>query len=649
MPDTRATVADDGAAILRKALRLLEGNATPADFEPLAREAAVSGASGLEEDIARAAHVAEQLVHHRKREGELLALYDTARDITALRATDVLLRAIVQRGRRLATADVAYISSLEDGADEFIVRATEGCLYHDLEAMKVPRGYGLCGQVLATRRPCHSVNYLSDYAFDRHDEIDRMVRTEGIVSLLGIPLEIDERVIGVLFVGNRFVRGYTPQEIAILSSLAALAALAIHNSRLFENARRSLANERAVNEQLNQKAAEIQAAGDAHERMVDLIARGGSLEDLAALVAGQLGGRVCITDDRLRARCAAGRVGAGEADPDIDTPQWRGPVRDALRESVATGRSTVAQGPDGLSCRIAAIFGGSDLFGGVLIWHHHALADTEVLTLERSAIVSAIVLLSNERLAHAATRDTYDLVSGLLRGPTDALPGYARGGTKGPSLRWPLTVFLLELGGLRSGQAIPAAKAALAHQGGIVSEYNGDLVALSPAPNPEDTAVALQDAIEEETGVRINVAVSEPAANPAQVPARYQLARRSLRMLRALGHRGRVAHERLFAVYAPLFHGKEEDEIGLFLDRAIGPLRRYDEKRQASLTATLLVYLDHGMKLQRTAEALDIHINTLRQRLTTIRGLSRDWDDPSRLLETHLALKLHALTVGLSS
>lgn len=649
MPDTRPTVADGGTALLRKALRLLEGNATAADFEPLSREAAASGAPGLEEDIARAANVAEQLVHHRKREGELLALYDTARDITALRATDVLLRAIVQRGRRLATADMAYISSLEDGADEFIVRATEGCLYHDLEAMRVPRGFGLCGQVLATRRPCHSVNYLSDYTFDRHEEIDRMIRTEGIVSLLGIPLEIDDRVIGVLFVGNRFVRSYSPQEIAILSSLAALAALAIHNSRLFENARRSLANERAVNEQLNQKAAEIQAAGEAHERMVDLIARGGSLEDLAALVAGQLGGRVCITDDRPRARCAAGRVDAGEADPDLDAPRWRGLVRDALRESVASGRSTVVQGPDGLSCRVAAIFGGSDLFGGVLIWHRRALADTEVLTLERSAIVSAIVLLSNERLAHAATRDTYDLVSGLLRGPTDALPGYARGGTKGPALRWPLTVFLLELGSLRSAQAATAAKAALAHQGGIVSEYNGDLVALSQAPDPEDTASALQDAIEEETGVRINVAVSEPAADAAQVPARYQLARRSLRMLRALGHRGRVAHERLFAVYAPLFHGKEEDEIGLFLDRAIGPLRRYDEKRQASLAATLLVYLDNGMKLQRTAEALDIHINTLRQRLTTIRGLSRDWDDPSRLLETHLALKLHALTVGLSS
>lgn len=637
--------------LLRTLLRLLSENAEPVEFEAVAREAAALGIPRLDEDVARAAGVSEQLLHHKKRERELLALYDTARDITALRNTDELLRAIVHRARHLVGGDIAYVSSLEGDTDHFIVRATEGSVSTDFELMKIPRGYGLCGQVAELRRPCHSAHYSVDHGFERHPQIDRIVQVEGIVSLLGVPLEIKDHVIGVLFVGDRFVRSYTPQEIAILSSLAALAALAIHNSRLYADTRRALDGSQAVNQQLNAKAAEIRAAGEAHERMIDLVAHGGSLQDLSILLSERLCGRVCIVDERARTLCLTGQVRPGDntpdsnGDPDPEAPGWRSLIHDTLGKSVARGRSVAVTGPGGIVCRIAAIFGGSDLFGGLLIWRQDDLSEADAWTLERGAIVSAIVLLSNERLANAATRDAYDVVSSLLREPDERFPSYtALVGSNGAVLRWPLTLFLVELAGRRAAQLLPAVRQAVGRRGGIQSEYNGDLVVLLSAGDPQEEALALQEAIEGETGIRVNVAVSEPAASAAQMPACYRLARRTLRMLRTLGHQGRIAHERVFAVYAPLFHGREADEIALFLDRAIGPLRRYDEKRGTELAATLLAYLDNGMRLQRTAEFLGIHINTMRQRLNTIGGICRDWDDPSRLLEVHLALKLHVLS-----
>lgn len=61
------------------------------------------------------------------------------------------------------------------------------------------------------------------------------------------------------------------------------------------------------------------------------------------------------------------------------------------------------------------------------------------------------------------------------------------------------------------------------------------------------------------------------------------------------------------------------------------------------LSRTLLVHLDQGMRTAAAAEALHLHPNTLRQRLDKISRLLPGWDDPSRRLEVHLALRVRAL------
>ena len=230
MPRARGLAISDSDSsgeviILRKALRLLSDAASPEAFEHLTRDAEAAGLGTVSGDLALVAGVAERIAYHKRREGELLGLYDTGRDITALRDTEELLRAIARRARQLVGSDIAYISSLEEEGNVFIVRATEGIVSEGFEAMRVPLGYGLCGQVAATRRPCYATNYLAEKTFNRTATFDKYVKAEGIVSMLGIPLEINTHVIGVLFVGDRFSRTYTPQEIAVLSSLAALATL----------------------------------------------------------------------------------------------------------------------------------------------------------------------------------------------------------------------------------------------------------------------------------------------------------------------------------------------------------------------------------------------------------------------------------------
>lgn len=646
MPSLIMSVAEREASVLRQILRLLVENAEPESVRiALEANAEVEPLAG---DIRTAVDVAEQLAYHKKRERELIALYDTARDITASGSIDKVLRSIVMRARQLIGCDISYISALEDDGVEFTVRATEGCISPNFEAMKVPRGFGICSQVLESRQSCHSVNYLADRKLPRHPKIDAVVQAEGIISLLGVPLEIEGCVIGVLFVGDRFVRSYPPPEVAGLSSLAALAAIAIRNARNLDAARDALAREQKINDGLNAQALDIQAAGDAHERMLDLVARGGRLEDLATLLSGQLGCRVGIVDQRGRALCVSGSVQglAVEDQPDVAHAAWQEAIRHALRRSATSPRSLSINGSGAMVCRLAMIRGGSDLFGGVVAWRLHDLPEPEVRTLERCATISAIVLLSNERLVQAANRDIHDLVADLLREPPNNVPAdllSARLADRGLQLTWPLGLYLLELEGIRPDPLIASVRSRLQHQGVLASDYEGNLVVLSSGAEMERIAGTIQTIAAETSGINANIVISEPIATLGQIPQLHRSARRSLHVLRALGHRGKIVHDSLLSIYAAVFRDRGNDDIAHFVDRSIGALKAHDEIRSTRLGVTLLKYLDNGFRLQKTADELGIHVNTLRQRLSAIREVCGEWDDPSRVLETHLALKLHAI------
>jgi sugar diacid utilization regulator len=63
-----------------------------------------------------------------------------------------------------------------------------------------------------------------------------------------------------------------------------------------------------------------------------------------------------------------------------------------------------------------------------------------------------------------------------------------------------------------------------------------------------------------------------------------------------------------------------------------------------SQTSTLLQYLDSNQNAKITAQRLQIHVNTVRQRLATIEDLLGHWGNASRALEIHIALSLWSLS-----
>jgi GAF domain-containing protein len=96
-------------------------------------------------------------------------------------------------------------------------------------------GEGLAGQVIVRQQTCHITNLQT--APEASHEL--LVKREGFVTYIGIPLIVKGQIKGVFEVFHRSPLSPTPDWMEFLHTLAGQAAIAIDSSQLFENLQRS--------------------------------------------------------------------------------------------------------------------------------------------------------------------------------------------------------------------------------------------------------------------------------------------------------------------------------------------------------------------------------------------------------------------------
>lgn len=257
-----------------------------AEGRPAERIAALEAAKTV------ALRVRSELEGRRRREAELSALFETAHDLAGLRDLDAVLRAIVQRARSLLGTDVAYLSLNDPVRGDTYMRVTEGSVAARFQQLRLGMGEGLGGLVAQTARPYVTDDYFKDDRFQHTLTIDAGVRDEGLVAILGVPLTLGHHVIGVLFAADRRARVFEREQIALLGSFAALAAAAIDTANLLTETRSALTELERANEIIRDHSGVIERASDVHDRLAELVLRGGGVHDVAAAVSEILDGTV---------------------------------------------------------------------------------------------------------------------------------------------------------------------------------------------------------------------------------------------------------------------------------------------------------------------------------------------------------------------
>lgn len=609
-------------------LELLAREAAPVEFEAPLLEARATGAppeviAELERAKLVALRVRALLERRARREAELSALFDTAGDLAGLRDLDAVLEAIVRRARQLLHSDIAYMTLNDDERGDTYMRVTDGSICAAFRRVRLPMGAGLGGLVAQTATPYSTADYFADERFRHLGDIDSAVSEEGLVAILGVPMRLAGRVIGVLFAAHRSSRPFAREEVALLGSLAAHAAVAIDNMRLLQETRAALDELSSANDYIRAHSDSVERAARAHDRMADLVVRGGGVEDVAAVVADVLGGALLVLDAGGRRLAAVGRIDE--------------------RAAIAAAAAAVGRSGRRGELTVAPVGTGSEPLGTLVLRTEEELPDVDQRILERAALVTGLLLLVRRSVAEAETRVRGELLDDLISGRVTDPDGLReRAKRLDVDLEVPHVLVVARVGeGLRQRAAFwAAAHAAIDH--GLVASRGDEVVLLLPGDRPGATARRVARELGGSLDGPATVGAAGPVPGPAGVAAAHAEARRCVEALRALGREGDGSSAAELGFVGLLLAG--DRDVATFLETTLGEITGYDRRRGTELVHTLETYFAAGGSLVRAAERLHIHVNTVSQRLDRIgRLLGPDWQRPERALEIQLALRLHRL------
>jgi sigma-B regulation protein RsbU (phosphoserine phosphatase) len=151
-----------------------------------------------------------------------------------------LLDALVERVKNVLRADTAAVLLLDWSSKQLVATAASGIEEEVRQGVRIPLGTGFAGRVAASREPVILTKV--DHTTVRNP----LLVDRGIKSLLGVPLLVGGKVIGVLHVGSLTGRPFGQQDAELLQLAADRAALALQSMMSQDDALAAVALHRSL-------------------------------------------------------------------------------------------------------------------------------------------------------------------------------------------------------------------------------------------------------------------------------------------------------------------------------------------------------------------------------------------------------------------
>ena len=182
------------------------------------------------------------------RQNQLLRLVELSVTLNSTLDLDELLQQITATATELLDCEGSSILLYDEKHPRLYFAAATGSDPAELAKIPVPIEGSLAGTIFRTNQPMILNNVEQD---PRHytlvaDKVKFKTRT-----LLGVPMPIKDRTMGVLEAVNKVDGIFTDRDVAILSVTAAHAAIAINNARMLQETRRALKQVQDANEVKN--------------------------------------------------------------------------------------------------------------------------------------------------------------------------------------------------------------------------------------------------------------------------------------------------------------------------------------------------------------------------------------------------------------
>lgn len=480
-------------------------------------------------------------------------------------------------------------------------------------------------------------------------------------------LEQDYRTVVVLPMeyrnaeGRRTVLSVRARDVVQVSqSDIALLQFVVHLGEIAMNKARSLAQEQAFGQHLR-------SALTAHGLLLDQVLADGSVEAVAEKVMSLLPNPLVIVDLTSR-----GVLAYRSPFPEVaDDPTWRAAVDgdgrrqflDLAQRALPGGRFDtrdidvmVGEHQLRIPAIVCPLTVDRERVGALVVFAHSAgFHDLDHLLLD-SARFGLSVQMMRSYVAHlAAARSIEDLFADLFDGKSEAdAEIVARARRLGIEIDQPacLLVFSMMSDDWVAGPAAAdlcrsiEERARRFERRATVVRRGGSIIIRLPADRKHriDSETAIRDFSAEVRAVLGEIPIVVEA-DPCRTPADYAAAWRECGRIRDLARRfGRSGLVRTqdFGPFPVLMSAVGVDDMHAFVEGLIGAVVRHDAAHGTAYLETLATFLDHGCRSQACADALGLHVTTLRYRIARLKDLfAVETDTPDRRFALQLALQFY--------
>ena len=161
-------------------------------------------------------------------DGSRVELEDLVEQALGYRSLEDTLSQLLERIRSDLEVDTAAVLLLDEDRGVLVARAARGLEQEVREGVQIPLARGFAGRVAAEARPI----VIEDLA--SADVVNPILLQTGLRSMVGVPVLVEGRVIGVMHIGSLVTRAFDERDVARLQRAADRAALMIDDARHVE-------------------------------------------------------------------------------------------------------------------------------------------------------------------------------------------------------------------------------------------------------------------------------------------------------------------------------------------------------------------------------------------------------------------------------